>query len=351
MTVNTSYPGVYVSEDASPAISVSELPTAVPIIVFDVEYTYCFSEVKRLNSYLDYLRYIETDFRPNKMGDVAVKAYFECGGGPCYAVILPHLLASLALYPDITLIVAAGNDILSEISDIHLDNSGLFAILDGPVTEITSSWTVPYASNPRRAVYYPWLSAAWAETSIPPSSALAGVYCSNDRLRGVWKTPANIVLPADLTPMFKVSDSLQGQFNKGCAINMIRTFEGRGTVVWGGRTLEDSDAWRYIGVRRLFDSAERDISNAMKSMVFETNTAPTWAKVRSAITNYLHGLWREGALQGGTEKQAYFVQIGKGVTMSDGDIAQGKMIACVGLAAVRPAEFIILQFTQNMEQG
>jgi phage tail sheath protein FI len=107
-------------------------------------------------------------------------------------------------------------------------------------------------------------------------------------------------------------------------------------------------SWRYVSVRRLFNSAEADIKKAMQNFVFEPNNQPTWEKVRNACENYLYGLWKQGALVGTTPKQAYNVQIGLNVTMSADQIAQGQMIVTVGMAAVRPAEFIILQFTQNM---
>jgi phage tail sheath protein FI len=124
--------------------------------------------------------------------------------------------------------------------------------------------------------------------------------------------------------------------------DMIRTFDNLATVIWGARTLDDSDDWRYVSVRRHFNSVERDIGTAMQPMVFEPNNRPTWEKVRSAITNYLYSLWKSGALVGGTEKEAY--------TMTSDDIAQGKMIVKVGMSAVRPAEFIVLQFTQDVGQ-
>jgi phage tail sheath protein FI len=180
---------------------------------------------------------------------------------------------------------------------------------------------------------------------------MAALYCVSDRNRGVWKAPANIALPAGYQPSQPVTDDLQAQYNSGKAINMIRKLDNRGILVWGARTLEDSDNWRYISVRRLFNSAERDIRKAMASMIFEPNNALTWEKVRTAIANYLHSLWRQGALAGTTEQQACFVKIGKDITMTDDDIAQGKMIVEVGMAAVRPAEFIILQFTQDVAPG
>jgi phage tail sheath protein FI len=101
-------------------------------------------------------------------------------------------------------------------------------------------------------------------------------------------------------------------------------------------------------VRRLFNTVERDARATLRTMVFEPNNAPTWEAVRSALDHYLFALWRKGALQGETPAQAYFVQIGLGATMTPDDVADGRMIAKVGMAAVRPAEFIVLQFTQDM---
>jgi hypothetical protein len=349
MTVTTSYPGVYVQEDASPVISVSTLPTAVPVFLFNNRTE--FQQMTRVNSWMHYAQIVSVNL--NDYADAGVRAYFNNGGGPCYACNRDSLTRDLPLYPDITLIVAVGCNIEDMVSKLCIPGGGLFALLDVPVwDEIISSATLKwFTSSPGAAAYYPWLGASWTTTRIPASAVMAGVYCASDRGQGVWKAPANITLSADLTPVDRVSDDIQGQFSTGCAINMIRTFEGRGTVVWGARTLEDSDNWRYISVRRLFDSAERDLKKAMSSMLFEPNTSSTWEKVRTAITNYMHSLWRQGALQGATEKQAYFVQIGKGTTMTDDDINQGRMIAKVGMAAVRPAEFIILQITQNMKHN
>jgi len=131
---------------------------------------------------------------------------------------------------------------------------------------------------------------------------------------------------------------------------MIRVFNKGGTTVWGARTRTNDSLWRYVPVRRLFDSAERDIRVAMKSAMFEPNSQPTWAEARGSIENYLHALWQQGALAGQRAEEAYFVQVGKDITMTQTDIDEGKMIIKVGMAAVRPAEFIILQFTQDVAQ-
>ncbi|APR38212.1 phage tail sheath family protein [Paraburkholderia sp. SOS3] len=350
MTVVTTYPGVYIQEDASPAISVSNLPTAVPFFCMGSSFS---TEVVKFNSYLELTNYYDgaPDFTDASVA--GLRAYFESGGGTCYATANSGFANAVIAWKDVvTLAVANGNDISTSITMLTDPGYGLFVILDGPTTEITTTGAADaYPSTPYAAVYYPYLKVNWTTVDIPPSAVMAGLYCKNDRSRGVWKAPANMPLPGGYTPKFRVSDDLQGEYNQGRAIDMIRTFEDTGPTVWGARTLEDSDNWRYVSVRRLFNSAERDMRSAMNTMVFEPNTPPTWEKVRTAITNYLHGLWQQGGLAGASDSEAYFVQIGKGVTMTDDDINQGRMVVKVGMAAARPAEFIILEFTQDMEHA
>jgi len=353
MPTDVSYPGVYVAEADGVNLSVYPVATAVPIFAlnntsdnnkgkFDVA-TKVYSWADWLNKKgdKDHVSYVE---------DGVLKFYFANGGGPCYVVNHSKLEAQVPLYDDITLIASAGQDISTQVATLCQDGNSLFAILDGPDTEITSAYNPgdSFTANPYAAVYYPWFRPDWTDKDIPPSGAIAGIYCSTDRTRGVWKSPANVAIQGGAVLTYSVTDDLQGQFNSGMAINMIRVLDSRGPAVWGARTLEDSDNWRYICVRRLFNSAEKDIKTALRPMVFEPNNAPTWEKVRSAIGNYLHQLWRQGALVGATEAQAYFVDIGEGTTMSADDIAQGKMIVRVGMAAVRPAEFVILEFTQDV---
>ncbi|NDO82789.1 phage tail protein [Citrobacter sp. NCU1] len=349
MTVTTSYPGVYIEEDSSPALSASHLSTVVPVFAVSDK----FLVITKVNSWLDYLRNKGDGFDDGSVADISIRTYFENGGGPCYVVNKSGLTLQVPLHPDITLLVTAGQQISADtINSLCNEDHGVFALLDYMDGEITVNTDISatFSENSHAAVYYPNLITSWAAIPVPASALMAAFYYQNDRTRGVWKAPANMAIPAGYQPQYKVTSTLQGKFNSGLAINMLRQVDYRGPVVWGARTLEDSDNWRYVPVRRLFDSAERDIKTAMQSMVFETNNPPTWEKVRTAITNYLHSLWQQGALVGATEKEAYFVQIGKGLTMTDDDISQGKMIIKVGMAAVRPAEFIILQFSQNVEQ-
>lgn len=364
-----SYPGVYIEEDASLALSVRSSATAVPVFAVKDESLFKSGDAyHRVNSWLEYLALRNRQFNSNDKLDISLRAYFINGGGYCYLVKTEELVNQVSKLDDVTLLVAAGEDITTAVSTLCQPGKGLFAIFDfdGPDTQITldqkpDEVLKTYTATAYGAVYYPWLTAEWGEkdkegkrtsVNIPPSAVMAGIYASVDNNRGVWQAPANVPIQGGLQPKYPVTDDLQGQYNKdkAKALNMIRTFPKSGTLVWGARTLEGSDNWCYIPVRRLFNSAERDIKNAMSFAVFEPNSQPTWETVRRAIDNYLYSLWQQGGLVGNKAEQAYFVHIGKGITMTDDNIKHGEMIVKVGMAAVRPAEFIILQFTQNMNQ-
>lgn len=338
----------------------------------------------------------------------AIQHYFQNGGGPCYLLPLlkgdePELAALPAVIQthaaDATLLVCADADaaiqakVYASLNPLLTGQQGFFLIADSKTTAES-----PNTVADQTASYYPGLRTDYrarpadADTKIngyttaqgqaldslaelktinpgaydfavqaledklggafltlPASAAVAGCYARNDRERGVWKAPANIELHGVQAPSVVVTNEDQDGMNaKG--INAIRAFNGRGTLIWGTRTLDvDGDDWRYIPVRRLFNSVERDIKKSVQAMVFEPNNQATWERVRGAIDNYLRTLWRQGALLGDSESEAYFVKVGKDVTMDQQDIQQGKMIIEVGMAAVRPAEFIVLQVSQKMQ--
>ncbi|UJB32735.1 MULTISPECIES: phage tail sheath C-terminal domain-containing protein [Chromobacterium] len=350
MTTVTSYPGVYIEELPSQSLSIANSSTAVPAIASSDA---MISVPTRIASWLEFMNIVSA-FDPTKNLHLSVKTYFENGGGYCYVIPTGQLEQEVPKLDDVTLLVAAGEDIKTAATTLCVDGKSLFAILDGPkVLQSPATDMSSYPVSEHAAAYSPWLDADWTEASIPPSGAVAGAYCRVDRERGAWKAPANVALNGGLRPQFKVSDATQGEYNAGKALNMIREFQNNGTLIWGARTLTSNTdtEWRYIPVRRLFNSAEKDIKTTMRSMVFEPNNHATWERVRCAIDNYLRSLWRQGALPGKSEKEAYFVLVGKDITMTDDDIAQGKLIVKIGMAAVRPAEFIILQFTQDVNQG
>lgn len=188
---------------------------------------------------------------------------------------------------------------------------------------------------------------------LPPGAVVAGVYARVDSTRGVWKAPANVSVSGINKPVVKVDNDAQDDLNvhsTGKSVNAIRSFTGKGILVWGARTLAGNDnEWRYVSVRRFFNMVEESVKKATEQFVFEPNSANTWNKVRAMIENFLINQWRAGALTGAKPDDAFFVKVGLGQTMTAQDILEGRMIVEIGMAAVRPAEFIILRFSHKMQ--
>lgn len=195
-----------------------------------------------------------------------------------------------------------------------------------------------------------------AGVELPPSPAIAGLYARVDSTKGVWKAPANEGLLSVVSPSIPISDREQGGLNidpdTGKSINVIRTFPGYGPLVWGARTLNGNDnEWRFISVRRFFIMVEESIKKSIQWAVFEPNTIDTWVKVQAMIENYLVLKWKQGALAGQKQEQAFYVKVGLGTTMTAQDILEGRMNVEIGMAVARPAEFIVLKFSQLMQQS
>ncbi|GEO11937.1 phage tail sheath C-terminal domain-containing protein [Segetibacter aerophilus] len=191
-------------------------------------------------------------------------------------------------------------------------------------------------------------------TILPPSGAMAGIYARVDNERGVWKAPANVSVTYAKGVLVNITDNIQDGLNidvdAGKSVNAIRSFSGKGVLVWGSRTLAGNDnEWRYVPVRRFFNMVEESVKKSTFWAVFEPNDANTWVKVKSMIENYLTLLWRQGALAGAKPEEAFFVEVGLNKTMTFVDILEGRMIVKIGMAAVRPAEFIILEFSHKVQ--
>ena len=191
--------------------------------------------------------------------------------------------------------------------------------------------------------------------TLPPSAAIAGVIAGIDHSIGSWKAPANVSLNAVSGPAVKISSNDQSGLNvdaSGKSINAVRTFNGKGALVWGARTLAgNSNEWRYVSVRRLFLQMENDIKRSTSYAVFEPNTAITWTRLRTQVQGYLTQLWQNGGLAGATEDEAFFVRVGLGETMDEQDILEGRLNITVGAAAVRPAEFVVFTFTHKLQES
>lgn len=255
---------------------------------------------------------------------------------------------------NITVIVRSGNNtpFIPEIT--------VTANADDWINPVTSPVaTNPGANNSQDTALYNAVKAAIKNINgltLPPAATMAGIYAAVDNDRGVWKAPANVSVANIVGPDISVTEAQQAGLNvdatSGKSINAIRTFTGRGTLVWGARTLEgNSNEWRYVPVRRLFIFAEESIKKATEFVVFEPNDRNTWIRLKGMISNFLSDLWKQGALAGSKPEQAFFVQVGLGETMTAQDILEGRLIVTIGMAAVRPAEFIILQFTHKLQEA
>jgi phage tail sheath protein FI len=249
--------------------------------------------------------------------------------------------AIAAIFPSLTRVFTG---IITLINNFVNDISNLLTALE---TQITATSSV-YA-NIKNAIANKGLL-------VPPSGAMAGIYASVDATRGVWKAPANVSLSFVISPAVNIDDQMQEDLNvdtnAGKSVNAIRAFTGKGTLVWGARTLTGNDNnFRYISVRRFYIMVETSTKSAAFQFVFEPNDIHTWLKVKAMIENYLFELWQQGALAGIKPEQAYYVKVGIGQTMTSQDILEGRMIVEIGMAVVRPAEFIILRFTQMQQQS
>ena len=190
---------------------------------------------------------------------------------------------------------------------------------------------------------------------LPPAAAVAGIYATVDRTRGVWKSPANESLASVRSLTVPIDQDLNDTMNvdpSGKSINALRAFAGKGFLVWGARTLAGNDnEWRYVSVRRFFNMVEESCKKATEPFVFEPNDANTWVKVKAMIENFLVLQWRDGALAGAKTGDAFYVRVGLGTTMTAQDILEGRMIVEIGMAVVRPAEFIVLRFSHKMQEA
>lgn len=227
-----------------------------------------------------------------------------------------------------------------------------FAVLDMPrdarkVQDVIAHREI-FDSN-YAALYHPWLTIFdpldKKNIAIPPSGSILGIYARSDNTRGVHKAPANEVVRACV--------GLDCQFNKGeqdilnpKGVNLIRTFPGQGIRVWGARTATSNPSWKYINVRRLFIFIEESIKANTSWAVFEPNDEVLWVRVQRTISVFLTGLWRSGSLAGSSPDEAFFVNIGRN-TMSQDDIDNGRLVCVIGVAPVKPAEFVIFRISQK----
>lgn len=261
-------------------------------------------------------------------------------------------------YREVALVYApnVSTDITNKIIT-HCENLRFrFAVIDCPKGQNSASALDPRTSigdTTYAAFYYPWIVTSDPTTGarklIPPGGHALGVYARTDSERGVFKAPANEVLRGALDLEFDINDATQDVLNPR-GVNATRRFPGRGIRVWGARTLTSNALWKYVSVRRLFIFLERSIYEGTQWVVFEPNDSRLWARVTDTIRLFLRAQWRLGALYGRTEEQAFFITCNETV-MSQDDILNGRLICEIGIAPVRPAEFVVFRIFQNTAEA
>jgi uncharacterized protein len=273
-------------------------------------------------------------------------------------------IAGLSTVKDISLLVAPDEGVIVGLREKVIETceamKDRFAVL--AVDENTASTTNlrPPRDSTYGAFYYPWVRVLAPHTpeghrTVPPVGHLTGIYARVDVERGVHKAPANEVVRGIVTRDFKDKKPLEFTLNKQDqdilnprGVNVIRDFrpDGRDIRVWGARTMSSDAMWKYINVRRLFIFIEQSIDRGTQWAVFEPNSEPTWSAIRTSITNFLRTVWRNGALMGTTQDEAFFVKCDR-TTMTQDDFDNGRLICLIGVAPVKPAEFVIFRISQK----
>ncbi|MEY3227108.1 MAG: hypothetical protein RLZZ536_1727 [Planctomycetota bacterium] len=256
------------------------------------------------------------------------------------ATYYPLLNCSLPFYGD-----ASENNATLLISETNADRK--------PSRKQLMRSDAPITVTPSKDDRSTWEIIRNTRTLLPPSAAIAGIYASVDRTRGVWKAPANVALSGVIGPSVELSAEEHGELNEdaqnGKSINVIKSNSAGDVLVMGARTMDgNSNEWRFVSTRRFFIMVEESIANSVQWAVFEPNDANTWARVQSSVENFLTQKWREGALFGGSPAEAFSVSVGLGRTMTADDILRGIMRVNIAMRVVTPAEVVELRFSHKI---
>ncbi|WP_206602844.1 phage tail sheath family protein [Leptolyngbya ohadii] len=281
------------------------------------------------------------------------------------AIAVRDALELLQAIDDVSIIAAPGHSTMADFITIqsalmiHAEQMKYrIAVLDTPpANSISQAREVrSRIDNKYAALYYPWVIVANPaarpgndripkEIALPPSGFVAGIYARTDVQRGVWKAPANEVVQGILRFETEINFRQQGILNPE-GINCLRFFPGRSNRVWGARTASSDPEWKYVNVRRYFMYLEKSIDRASQWAVFEPNGEALWSNIQETVSSFLYTEWRNGALLGATPEEAYFVRCDRS-TITQNDLDNGRLICLIGVAAIKPAEFVIFRIGQK----
>ena len=384
-------PGIYIEEVSTGAKPISPVGTSTAAFLGEAPDSDAhLNEPVAINNPTQFVREFVRKDSPSTDLARAVFGFFANGGSRCYVLNVGKGnpiagdertrsgITALETVDEAKIIAAPGfSDVLSYEAIIsHCEKMGdRFAILDAPagVDNVDLLKTVAAAdsgsggdeeghslSPPVKglraresacaAYYFPWIYASdpfdtRKIVKTPPSGHLAGIYARTDARRGVHKAPANEQVRGALDLCYKVTRDEQGELNRA-GVNCIRFFPDAGIRVWGARTLAgESSEWRYINVRRLFNMIEESIGAGTRWVVFEPNDERTWKTIERDIRAFLTLVWRDGALKGNSPEKAFFVKCNEETNPSE-IIDAGRLVTEIGIAPVKPAEFIIFRIGQ-----
>ena len=395
-------PGVYVEEVAGGPRPIEAVGTSTAGFVGSAPRADAhLSEAYPVNNWSEFLREFSIENGPGTPLAQAVFGFFQNGGSRCYVVNIgtdPSIsgggtsrrgLQLLEEVDEVAIVAAPGytdpfsyDALLSHCEKLK----DRVAILDAPLAirnldQLTKVATMSGQAKPAKkdkdkdaaaeggaaaadssgarprssdggygAVYFPWITArdvaAGHVIPVPPSGHIAGIYARSDAARGVHKAPANEVVRGALGVTYRVTHEEQGLLNPA-GVNCIRFFARDGIRIWGARTLAAAASeWRYVNVRRLFNMIEESIAQSTRWVVFEPNDRSLWKSIRRDITAFLTMVWRDGALMGKTPEEAFFVKCDEETNTAE-VVDAGRVVIVIGIAPVKPAEFVIFRISQS----
>lgn len=385
---NYMAPDIYMEEVSGGARPIQAVGTSTAGFVGEApDPTQHLNEAIAINNWSQFVRLFVSEGNASTPLSHAVYGFFQNGGGRCFVVNVGKAgpiaaggrervgLDVLEQIEEIAIVAAPGYVDAAAYDAIltHCEKmQDRVAILDAPAqvqditlltqvataaasskaskTEVASGLRSRQSDGGYGAFYFPWITVRDPLSpshivDVPPSGHLAGIWARSDATRGVHKAPANEAVRGALNLTYLLTREEQGILNQG-GVNCLRSFAREGIRVWGARTVADgSSEWRYLNVRRLFNMIEESIVTSTRWIVFEPNDRTLWKSIRRDITAFLTRLWRDGALMGRTPQEAFFVKCDEETNPSD-SIDAGIVVTLIGIAPVKPAEFIVFRISQ-----
>lgn len=368
-------PGVYVQETSSRSKLIAGVnthttafigPTLLgPVASVDSvpEVLTSFAEFEQVYGGLDDLPADEYQSSITNYLAHAARAFFDEGGERLYIFRISNssslagyqqALSAIELLQDISIVASPGNTTpeVAHALIAHAErlDTQYFVVLDPP-SGLAPAEVLEYRGqfdSMHAAIYYPWVfvsNGEGEELLLPPSGFICGIYARTDIQRGVYKTPANELLRGALNFERDVTHNEQEKLNPE-GINCLRFFEGRGYRVWGGRTLSSDPEWKYVNVRRFSNYLQASIKRGTQWAELVSNSEILWANIQQTISDFLFNEWRKGSLVGSKLEEAFFVKCDRS-TMAQHDIDNGRVVCLIGVAIVKPAEFMVFRLQLN----